>query len=100
MDDLDNECYKVNTLNHEYGHTLQEQEMGFGKYFITVFAPSSLYNLMSRVSTTLHDNYYNMPWEYDADLRGGVDRDDTAEWAGVAHAIYWITIWMVSECLD
>jgi hypothetical protein len=55
---------------------------------------------MSRGSDTLQNNYYNMPWEYEADLRGGVDRDNIAEWASIAYAIYRITIWVVSECLD
>lgn len=73
--------------------------MGFGKYFITVFAPSSIYNLMSRESTTLHDNYFNMPWEYNADLRGGVDRGERDIWVEVVNIMYWLTVEVISECL-
>ena len=71
---------KERLLNHEYGHVLQEQEMGTPQYLAAVFVPSATYNLLSRKNPTLARNYYNMPWEYDADVRGGVNRDH-ANWA-------------------
>ena len=71
----------VDTLNHEYGHTRQCEEMGLVGFFFFVAIPSVFYNLKSRGDQELLDNYYNMPWEYDADLRGGVERKGTASWA-------------------
>lgn len=31
---------------------------------------------------------YNMPWEYDADIRGEVNREH-AKWAHIVHKWYW-----------
>ena len=39
------------------------------------------YNLASRGNDTLLNNYYNMPWEYDADSRSKVNRGDSPTWA-------------------
>ena len=77
------------TLAHEYGHILREQEYGTTRYFISVFFPSAMYNFASRFSPTLSDNYYNMPWEYDADINGNVMRNGGhAAWAPVVWYIY------------
>ena len=81
----------INTLNHEYGHILQEKEFGTKKYIGVVFVPSATYNLLSRYSDSLRDNYHNMPWEYDADMRGGVNRG-YAPWAQTVSNIYW-AVW-------
>ena len=53
-----------------------------------VAIPSMAYNLASRDNKTLNDNYYNMPWEYDADFRGGVTRNNVASWAPTIRDIY------------
>ena len=65
---------KTEILNHEYGHVQQEKELGTVKYLIAVFIPSAMYNLASRCDSSLSKLYYSMPWEYDADARGGIDR--------------------------
>ena len=79
-----------NTLRHEYGHSLQEKEMGTGLYIVAVAMPSITYNIMSRNNDTLYMNYYNMPWEYDADRRGRVHGRNGyyAEWAQRVSDIY------------
>lgn len=46
-----------------------------------VAIPSMCYNLASRGNDTLLNNYYNMPWEYDADSRSKVNRGDSPTWA-------------------
>ena len=76
----DSRSDRTTTLKHEYGHILQEKELGPVNYIIQVFAPSVTYNLISRYDDALLDNYYSMPWEYDADMRGGVKRNH-ASWA-------------------
>jgi hypothetical protein len=72
-----------NTLNHEYGHVLQCQDLGFIGFMGKAAIPSLVYNVLSRDSDVLLNNYYNMPWEYDADRRGGVNRG-YAHWAASA----------------
>ena len=79
---------QISTLNHEHGHTQQCDELGLGKYILFVAIPSMAYNLASRDNKTLNDNYYNMPWEYDADLRGGVTRNNVASWAPTIRDFY------------
>ena len=79
---------KKQALDHEYGHFLQEQEMGTVAYFFDVGIPSIIYNLISRSNKVVRLNYYNMPWEYDADMRGGVIRKH-AEWAKALNETYW-----------
>ena len=68
------------TLKHEYGHYLQEKQYGTVKYISAIFIPSATYNGLSRLFPDLNYNYYNMPWEYDADKRGNVNRDH-ASWS-------------------
>ena len=72
--DLDRKEYSVRsrTLNHEYGHIVQERLLTTPKYIESVFVPSAFYNLLSRF---IDIDYYNQPWEYDADMRGGVTRE-------------------------
>lgn len=40
-----------------------------------VMIPSITANIVSRTNLKMHQNYYNMPWEYDADVRGDVSRN-------------------------
>ena len=74
-----------NKVKHEYGHYLQLQEIGFAKYTYHVAIPS-LEGYWNDV-----DNYYSQPWEYGADLLGGVDpnvRTYTSD-AEENYRIYW-----------
>ena len=77
----------ANVLKHEYGHILQEHEMGFVRYVCFVAVPSVAYNFISRNHDILHENYYNMPWEYDVDIRGGANRDYSS-WAEPLSQLY------------
>lgn len=78
---------KTNMLKHEYGHILQERSYGTAKYALIVAVPSVTFNFISRENQSAADNYYNMPWEYDADVRGKVNRPHTA-WAQPFSAVY------------
>ena len=82
---------RSNLLNHEYGHILQERELGLYKYIHMIAIPSVTYNLLSRRSKVLNDNYYNMPWEYDADIRGNVSRSHMV-WSKPLTELYY-TLW-------
>jgi len=74
--DLKDDKKKSETLNHEYGHTLQEEELGLAKYLAGVAVPSIVVNVISRFDDEVKKNYYKYPWEADADRRGGVTRDE------------------------
>ena len=69
------------TLDHEYGHILQEKELGTGLYFAAVALPSVSCNYIPVLNKYAAEYYYSLPWEYDADMRGGVDRGDYQPWA-------------------
>lgn len=69
-------------LDHEYGHILQEKELGTGLYFAAVAPPSVSCNYIPVLNKYPAEYYYSLPWEYDADMRGGVDRGDYQPWAG------------------
>ena len=60
-------------LYHEYGHYLQQQEMGQVIYFFAIANPSLSYNVFL-VNTKYYtpELYYSMPWEYDANMRVGI----------------------------
>lgn len=82
---------RVDTLKHEFGHVLQEKSFGTLQYLFSVFIPSVTYNLLSRGSVSMNANYYNMPWEYDADKRGNADRNH-AWWAAGVSELYF-SLW-------
>jgi len=68
-----NDAHKLKTLKHEKGHTKQSVKLGL-LYLIVIGLPSSIGNLLSRVSETINKNYFNLPWEKWADDLGGVKR--------------------------
>ena len=55
----------IETVKHEYGHTVQESILGFAKYVKYIAIPS----LRSR--DIPYRDYYSLPWERTADLFGG-----------------------------
>jgi RHS repeat-associated protein len=59
-------------LRHEWGHTQQLKEMGAFKYCYAIALPSFGHATMDLLKIYDIKNYYSLPWEYDADLRGGV----------------------------
>lgn len=82
-------------LNHEYGHILQEREYGIKKYSLMIFVPSASYCAFSKLFPEYKENYYSMPWEYDADIRGEVNRDH-AGWSDTLRTFYF-TLWGEGE---
>ena len=84
-------AYQENTLKHEYGHIQQEKAYGTITYSLIIMTPSMITNVLSRFDDDMKEKYYSMPWEYDADLRGGVERDhkDWAEDTWDFYFAYW-----------
>jgi len=57
---------------HEYGHYLQQQDMGFDTYAITVGVPSIVSSAISKIHHAITGewgDYYLLPWEADANRR-------------------------------
>ena len=69
------------TIKHEYGHSVQQMLVGYKKYLLSVFLPSSIYNLMARTNVELANKYYSMPWDRTADAFGTVVRGDYADYS-------------------
>ena len=59
----------ADVLNHEYGHSLQLEEMGTAMYVINVAIPSVIINLLDRQGKLPYD-YYSYPWEAGANELG------------------------------
>lgn len=62
------------TLKHEYGHYVQEQELGTVAYLIGIFAPSALCSAYSNYKYISDEKYYSLPWEITAESFGDVHR--------------------------
>ena len=77
------------TVKHEYGHTLQEEQIGTVGYIFKVAIPSLTCYCLSDKYDWFDRNYFNMPWEYNADERGEVSSRTYAWWAKVVSDIYW-----------
>ncbi len=67
------------TLAHEYGHFLQCGLRGVGDYAFRVAIPSVTINLLNRFGKLPYD-YYGAPWEAEADILGGVVRENITGW--------------------
>ena len=81
---LGNDVDEADDVKHEYGHKLQYNDLGPYRYLAVVAIPSLATYWLSEKNDWVDKNYYNMPWEYDADKRMGVSRDEhteSAEWA-------------------
>ena len=59
----------IETVKHEYGHTVQESILGLCRYVKYIALPSM------RSRDVPYEDYYSLPWEYTADLLGQVCRN-------------------------
>ena len=73
--DIDNNTVSDPTtiVKHEYGHKLQLEEKGWLNYIFEVAIPSVTGYILSN-QKKLPCNYYALPWEYEADAYGNVNR--------------------------
>lgn len=62
---VDNRSDRIQTVQHEYGHTKQFDELGLKDYLLYVLIPS--------FCEWGPEEYYLKPWEITADIYGGVD---------------------------
>ncbi len=73
--------------NHEYGHTVQLDDLGVWNYSLFVAVPSVTCFVLNKYNLLLWD-YYDSPWEYEADVQGGVVRNSHATWAATTNQLY------------
>ena len=64
---------KEHTLDHEYGHSIQERILG-ASYLINIGIPSALYNFYDKKYNLPSIDYYSMPWERSAEFLAGINR--------------------------
>ena len=72
--------WDVETVKHEWGHTVQQSLMGTPKFMTRIAVPS-------RIGAGLDvDDYYSQPWERSADFFGGAIHkysENSGLWAGL-----------------
>lgn len=71
---LETNSYFKDMLDHEYGHTLQLKEYKLIPYIFNFALPSRNNYLLDKEGLLPYPSYYDAPWEFDADVRGGVVR--------------------------
>ena len=69
-DSVNADAQGVATLKHEYGHAVHLSQIGWESYTALVLIPS-IVNFHRGVA---YADYYSQPWEYIADMLGGVER--------------------------
>ena len=80
--------YGIETLEHEYGHTLHFLTIGALDYFSYTAIPSITGNLLDRAELIPDKMYYNFPWEHIADMYGNISRSEHMPGAGAVAIIY------------
>lgn len=60
--------------DHEYGHHLQQSDMGNEEYYTTVAVPSLIFNVLMSIEPmesrfVRKAKYHRLPWEADANMR-------------------------------
>ena len=68
--DVGADAESVTLLKHEYGHAVHLSQIGWESYITWVLIPS----VVNYYRGVEYDDYYSQPWEYIADMLGGVER--------------------------
>jgi RHS repeat-associated protein len=78
------EGVEVETIQHEYGHFVQESFIGTPRYIGKVAIPSLI-----GYATVPYDRYFSLPWERSAEYFGGVTRNyNYADYSDLASMYY------------
>jgi RHS repeat-associated protein len=72
----------TSTINHEYGHSVQEKMIGTYEYTFRIAIPSVIYYNIDKETNLPEFLYFSMPWERSADYFGGVDRGENYYFPG------------------
>ena len=95
---LGEDIISTNLVRHEYGHTVQLRELGVNAYVIAVVIPSVTCYWLDVNGKLPASIYYNLPWEYTADVYGRVTWEHHY-WAESIGNIYWQIAELVSGSL-
>ncbi len=83
----------IDTLNHEWGHGVQERLLGTGAYLLFVGVPSAYYcyngGYLSAPYPLDEKMYYSKIWERTADCFGGVNRNNYFDFWYKDNFIFW-----------
>ena len=81
-----NDVCDPNTVKHEYGHYAHLLLVGIDNYVGRVVLPS----VIGYASSVPYDVYYSQPWEYIAEILGGVNRNNYSysEFSNTSGALY------------
>ena len=82
-----NDC-NAKLLRHEYGHTVQLEELGVSDYCKYVVAPSVSAFWLTEFEILHRNNYNSYPWEYQANQYGNADFP-YQPWAPNLSEVYW-----------
>ena len=89
--DADQRRNAIEDVKHEYGHSVHFSQIGIVNYTATVAIPSLI-----GYFTVSTENYYSQPWEYIAEILGGVNNrmyDEKpypySSYAALNGKIYW-----------
>ena len=96
---LGSDVKSVNTVRHEYGHTMQLAQLGLRNYLVWVGLPSKYYFDQTMNEKYSWDEYYERPWELIADVYGGVNVTHSAS-AYRSAEIYWFLAKYISCLLN
>jgi RHS repeat-associated protein len=91
-----NNDYFSNTLNHEYGHTVQMRSIGLADYTFLVAIPSLIGAGIANANGTVKKYYFNLPWERSADYYGNVNRG-YLKYADPLASYYWHQVELISR---
>ena len=92
---LGNHSKSERIIRHEYGHTQQLDRIGMISYLRYVVTPSVICFATDTFVVSLNNQYYNLPWEYVADVFGGVNRNHPNWVVDLAD-----TYWTITEFLS
>ena len=82
--------YGIQTLKHEYGHTLHCLQLGLPEYLLKAGIPSVIGYNLDKANIIPKEMYYNLPWERIADMFSNVSRSEHIPGADAVAIIYWL----------
>lgn len=83
---IGNDVHSTATVNHEYGHYVHLMLIGVDNYVSRVALPS----VIGYACNVPYNVYYSQPWEYIAEVLGGVHRNNYnyLEYSNISGALY------------
>jgi hypothetical protein len=79
------------TLDHEWGHSVQNRMLGNVGYIILIGLPSLTGFFVTYATGGTEREYYSLPWERTADYLGGVNRNDYSQ-GSLEFAMAYLTV--------